>query len=98
MKFPKTLIAASLSLLGSAGMAHATPIMLSNTQMGGVSAGQSLPYLNISNFNSTGAIAFATSNALSTPSGSAIVNANITTNIGLNKTGFTDFIQFSIVH
>lgn len=98
MKFSMTFIAASLCLLGTAGLAQAETTLLSNAQMDGVSAGLTIPLLSLSNFDSTGATAFATSTAVSTPAGTAIVYASITTNVGLKTTGFTDMIRFAVIH
>ncbi len=98
MKFPITSIAASICLLGTAGLAQARPSSLSDAQMDGVTAGLVAPRLSLSDFNSTGATAFATSTAVSTPFGTAVVIASITTNIGLKTIGFTDSIKFTVLH
>lgn len=97
MKFRMTFIAAGLCLLGTAAIAQAEPLLLSNAQMDSVAAGFAVPHLDFSNFSSIGATAFATSTAVSTPVGTAVVNASVTTNVGLNTTGFTDSITFSII-
>ncbi|MBC7514314.1 MAG: hypothetical protein H7234_07755 [Herminiimonas sp.] len=92
-----TFIAAGICVLGTTGMAQARPVLLSDAQMDGVTAGLTVPRLSLGDFNSTGATAFATSTAVSTPFGTAIVNASITTSIGLKTVGFTDSITFTVL-
>lgn len=97
MKIPTTFIAAGMCLLGNAALAQAEPTLLTDAQMDGVSAGLTVPRLSLSNLNSTGATAIATSTAVSTPAGTAVLNASITTNIGLTTTGFTDTVKFNVI-
>jgi hypothetical protein len=89
-------ISAGLALLCSAGLSQAAPQQLSSAELDAVAAGQ-LAYPSLSNFNSTGAVAFATSNAVATPAGTAVIDARITTNVGLKSIGFTDSIKAAVI-
>lgn len=73
------------------GLCQAAPQPLSESQLDQVAAGLT-PYRSVSDFNSTGAVAFATTNAVATPAGTAIVDAHVTTNVGLATNGFTSTI------
>ncbi len=90
-------ISTGLASLCIAGLSHAAPEPLSGAQLDQVAAGQ-LAYTSLSDFNSTGATAFATSNAVATPTGIAVIDAKVTTNVGLHSLGFTDSIKAAVIH
>lgn len=93
-------ISAGLALLCCAGLSQAAPQPLSGTELDQIAAGETAirtAYTSLSDFNSTGATAFAATNAIATPAGTAVVDAHITTNVGLTTIGYTDSIKAAVI-
>lgn len=96
MIFRRHRIAAVLLFSSIAGLSQAAPLTLSESQLDQVAAGAI--FRNLTDFSNTGAVAFATTHAVSTPAGTAVVDARITTRVGLGTPGFTTVITAGVVY
>lgn len=88
--------AAGAALLAACAMSHAAePMTLDDAQLDSISAGTAVAVPDISQFYSTGALAWAASTAVAAPGARFIMNANFTASVGLYNNGvsFTYSIQ-----
>ena len=96
MIFRRHRIAAALVFSGIASLSRAAPLALSESQLDHVAAGA--VFRNLTDFSNTGAVAFATTHAVSTPAGTAVVDAHVTTQVGLGSSGFISTVQAGVIH